>query len=190
MSILEDYSKVVKSAVKEVTPSGFFNQSFEGVHFQRSYMWELILPTFMAGFIPMPGILLSKLCQKVSFADYSIDGSTDTTRFGAFMAKYPGLLSIPEIKLTFLKAVPDLVTTYFTQWRKIMISPSGLYSPKSKYAKILYLVFLDTTGVIVNRYKFTGVFPLSMPTYSLDYSSNNITNIEINLSVDTIETLY
>jgi len=29
-----------------------------------------------------------------------------------------------------------------------------------------------------------------MPTYSLDYSSNNITNIEINLSVDTIETLY
>jgi len=190
MSILGDYSKVGKSALNVLNPSGLFNTSFEGIHFQRNYMWEIVLPTFWVGFVPAPGILLSKMCQRISFADYVIDGKSDRTRFGAFEAKYPGTLSIEPIKLTFLKTVPDLVTTYFTQWRKLMISTSGLYSPKSEYAKMMYLIFLDTTGVPVNRYKFSGVFPTSMPKYNLDFEANKVVSVEIELNVDAIDTMY
>jgi hypothetical protein len=189
MSIFENFGKVGKSAINTVVPGGFFNQSFEGIHFQRNYMWDIILPTIIRG-IPLPGILLSKLCQKISFGDYTIDGATDTTRFGALVAKYPGLLSVENIKLTFLKTVPDLVTTYFTQWHKSIISFSGIYAPKVEYAKTMYLIFSDTTGLPINRYKFINVWPLSMPKYTLDYKSNEVTTIDIELSVDMIEILY
>jgi len=188
MSVLGDYSKVGKSALQSLNPSGLFTTDFNGIHFQRNYMWEIVLPTFMAGFVPMPGILLSKMCQKISFGDYTIE--SDTTRFGAFEAKYPGGMKIETMKLTFLKTVPDLVTTYFTQWRKAMISPSGLYAPKTKYAKMIYLLFLDTTGVPVNRYKFSGVFPLGMPKYNLDYATNTIISVDVDMSVDVVETVY
>jgi len=206
MALLGDISKVGKSALGVLNPSGLFNTSFAGVHFQRNYMWEIVLPTFMVGgggtisiggysasnpgFIPMPGILLSKMCQKISFGDYNLNSTSDSTRFGAFEAKYPGMMVIDPIKLTFLKTVPDLVTTYFTQWRKLMISSSGLYSPKSQYAKMMYLLFLDTTGVPVNRYKFSGVFPTSMPKYNLDFNSNTVTSVDIDLNVDSIDTMY
>ena len=202
MSILGNVAQVGKSAPNVLKPSGFFNQSFEGINFQRNYMWEIVLPTLTAdpsagliasmksGFTPMPGILISKLCQKVSFGDYVIEGAADTTRFGAYMAKYPGTLSVPNLRLTFLKSSPDLVTTYFTQWRKLILSNSGLYFPKSKYSKLAYLVFLDTTGMPTNRYKFSGVWPLSLPNYSLDYESEGVTKIDIELSVDNVSVLY
>lgn len=190
MGVLGDYSKVGGSALQTLNPSGLFNTSFEGIHFQRNYMWEIVLPTFMAGIIPMPGILLSKMCQSISFGDYNLDSNSDSTRFGAFEAKYPGMLKIDPITLSFLKTVPDLVTTYFTQWRKKMISASGLYSPKSDYAKFIYLLFLDTTGVPVNRYKFSGVFPTTMPKYRLDYETGKIVSVDIVLSVDAIDTMY
>ena len=191
MGILGDYSKVGKSALNVLKPSGLFtDKPYGDIHFQRNYMWDVILPTFMSGFIPMPGILVSKMCQKISFGDYTIDGSADRTRFGAFEAKYPGMLSIEPIKLTFLKTVPDFVTTYFTAWRKKMVGSSGLYTPKSDYAKTMYLLFYDTTGVVVNRYRFKGIFPTSLPKYSLDYINEQITNVDITLSVDLIDTLY
>lgn len=186
----EKIKKIGKSFINVVKPSGFFNQNFEKIHFQRNYMWEIVLPTFMRGVIPMPGIIISKLCQSIIFEDYIIDGTSDTTRFGAFEAKYPGLLTIGPITLTFLKTTPDVVTTYFTQWRKLMISDSGLYAKKSDYAKTMYLIFLDTTGIITNRYKFINVFPLSMPAYNLNYTDDKLTSIDIKLNVDKIEVLY
>lgn len=196
MSILGDYSKVGKSALNVLNPSGILNQDFNGIHFQRNYMWEIILPMvgelggILQGNIPIPGILISKLCQKVTFGDYAIDGAADTTRFGAFEAKYPGTMTIEQLKLNFIKTIPDIVTTYFTSWRKSMISKSGIYAPKSQYAKTIQLVFLDTTGIPVNRYKFTGVFPISMPKYTLAYGEETISHLDIILNVDMIETLY
>ena len=167
------------------SPMGLIQPLLSNVHFQRTYMWELVLP--MVGF--MPGVLLCPLAQSISFGDYSFEHS-DSTRFGAFEAKYPGILKVNEMSMTFLKAVPDIVTTYFTLWRKLMVSASGLYSPKNDYAKTIYLIFLDTTGLPVNRYKFTGVFPKSLPNYSLDYTTEEVTKIKIDFSVDKVETLY
>lgn len=188
MGLMGEYNTIGKFlSFKDAPPSpmGLIQPLLSNVHFQRTYMWELVLP--MIGF--MPGVLLCPLAQNISFGDYSFETDA-STRFGAFEAKYPGILKIDEMELTFLKAVPDIVTTYFTMWRKLMVSPSGLYSPKNKYAKTIYLIFLDTTGLPVNRYKFTGVFPKSLPKYSLDYNTEEVTKIKINLSVDKVETLY
>jgi hypothetical protein len=166
-------------------PMGLVQPLLSNVHLQRTYMWEIILP--MVGI--MPGVLLCPLCQSVSFGDYTFERD-QTTRFGAFEAKYPGMLKVNEFSMTFLKAIPDIATTYFTLWRKLIVSSTGLYSPKSTYAKTIYLIFLDTTGIPVNRYKLTGVFPLDLPSYQLDYVTEEVTKVKITFSVDKIETLY
>ena len=83
--------------------------------------------------------------------------------------------------------MPDIVSMYFYAWKKLMISESGLYSVKTKYQKTLYVRFLDSTGISIQRYKLIGCFPVSFPSYSLDFERNGIERVSIDFAVDKIE---
>ena len=68
-----------------------------------------------------------------------------------------------------------------------MIDADGLYRPKMDYQKNIYIRFLDSTGIAINRYKLLGCFPLKFPTYDLDYENNEVTKFDVTLAVDKIE---
>lgn len=188
MSSMGDFNAIGKALSPTValpSPFAVINPIRTNLRYQRKYMWEVIMPSM--GYVP--GILLSPLIQGVRFGDYDITNS-DTTKFGAFEAKYPGFLGITDVTITFLKAVPDIATTYLTAWRKKVVSPTSVYGVKSDYARTIYVLFLDVSGIPINWYKLTGAFPKTMPSYDLDYVGEEVVQMPVVFSVDAIQTLY
>jgi len=163
---------------------GQVTREFREQKFQRSYMWEFLLPD-LGG---VPGTEVSKLCQEVKFGDYSMN-DLSVVRYGPFRAGYAGLFEITEVTATFLKPNPDIVTEYFYQWREKIVSKTGSYFPKANYSKEGFIIMYSTTGEEVERYKLRGLFPKNMPAYNLSYSTEEVVKLEFVLNVDMIEKL-
>ena len=155
-----------------------FKRSWE---LQRNYMWEAIFPTIGI----FDGVEVSKYCQNVSFGDYSI-AELSQKRYGAYRAKYAGLMEIPNITATFLKPSPDLVSEYFYYWKSLISTDQGYFNVKFAYARTVYVYIYDSTGKATGRFKLMGVFPKTVPNYSLDYAVEDITRLTIDFNVDRI----
>lgn len=156
--------------------------------FQRSYNWDVLLPDISLPIGGLEGFALAQYVQDVSFGDYSIS-EISKIRVGPYEANYAGLFTVDKVKITFLKPVPDFICNYFYAWKNLIIdSKTGIYNVKSKYRKTIYIRFLDTTGVSIERWKLTGCFPTSFPKFdNLSYKTEDIVTIPIELSVDKIE---
>lgn len=161
--------------------------------FQRNYLWDVLLPDISFPMDEKPGGILegfqgfamSQYVQGVRFGDYDVERTM--MKFGPYRASFPGLLTVGEVTITFLKPMPDFISSYFYSWKNLMVSPDGLYQPKNSYQKNIYVRFLDSTGIAINKYKLIGCFPLKFPAYDLDYDNNNVTKFNVVLSVDKIE---
>ena len=159
--------------------------------FQRNYLWDVLLPDISPKFagIPTGGLIgfgLGQLVRKVQFGDYSMDDSR-TMRVGPFQANFAGLLKVDRVRVTFVKTMPDAVSAYINSWKDLIIGDDGLFKTKDKYAKTMYVRFLDSTGIALGRYKLIGCFPVIYPKYDLNYENNDLTTVVIEFAIDKIE---
>jgi hypothetical protein len=158
---------------------------------QRNYLWDVLLPDINFGsqagglLEGLQGLAMTQYVQGVRFGDYNIERTV--MKYGPYRANFPGLLTVPEVTITFLKPMPDFISSYFYSWKKLIVNDAGEYQPKGRYQKNVYVRFLDSTGIAINRYKLTGCFPLSFPSYDLDYNNNEVTKFSVTLAVDRIE---
>lgn len=148
---------------------------------QRTYLWELRLPSIGG----IDGLEVSKLCQEIDFGDYTMN-EVSTMRYGAFQNHYAGFLSIQSVEMTFLRPIPDIVTAYFDEWRKLIVDEQGYYSVKNNYAKRIYIVLLDNAGNESTKFILVGSFPTSFPRYPLSYKTNEIVHLRYGFSVDRV----
>ena len=151
--------------------------------FQRSYLWDVLLPDINIG---LSGVIVSQLIQNVKFGDYNI--SLSDMKNGPFIFNYAGLMKIEnKVEITLLKTMPDIITPYFAAWKELIVDKQGLYHPKTNYAKNIWVRFLDSTGVAIGKYKLIGAFPTTFPSYDLNYTEEKVTTINIGFSVDKVE---
>jgi len=148
---------------------------------QRSYNWEIFLPD-LGG---ITGVEVAKFCQDANFGDYNIV-EVAIMRIGPYQAKYASFFTVEDIQLTFLKPVPDIVSSYFYAWRNLVVDERGYYYPKLNYSKQMYAFFYDTKGNEVGRFKFEDVFPKNLPSYRLSYGESKVVTMEVSLSVDRV----
>ena len=154
--------------------------------FQRNYLWDILLPDIGIQAGGLIGFGLGQLVQSVSFGDYNID-TTNTMQFGPYQAHFAGLLKVSTVKMKFLKTVPDVVSTYFDAWKSLVLSKDGTYYPKNNYQRTIYIRSNDATGLAIGQYKLLGAFPITFPSYDLDYTSEKLTEVEIEFQIDQIE---
>ena len=152
---------------------------------QRNYLWDVLLPDIGLSVGGLQGLAMTQYVQSVRFGDYDI--ARTVMKFGPYRANFPGLLSVGDATITFLKPMPDFISSYFYAWKKLIVNDAGEYQPKADYQKNIYVRFLDSTGIAINRYKLTGCFPLKFPAYDLDYNNNEVTKFSVTLAVDKIE---
>lgn len=160
---------------------------------QRNYLWDVLLPDIGVSsgdqatgiFEGLQGLAMTQYVQGVRFGDYDVERTT--MKYGAYRANFAGLLTVGEATITFLKPMPDFISSYFYSWKNLMVGKDGLYQPKNKYQKNVYVRFLDSTGIAINRYKLLGCFPIKFPSYDLDYENNLVTKFSVTLAVDKIE---
>jgi len=160
---------------------------------QRNYLWDVLLPDIgfplgnVAGgiFQGLQGLAMTQYVQAVRFGDYDVEKSV--MKYGPYRASFPGLLTVESATITFLKPMPDFISSYFYAWKNLMVDLDGLYHPKEDYQRTVYVRFLDSTGIAINRYKLIGCFPLKFPSYDLDYDNNHVTKFSVTLAIDKIE---
>lgn len=157
---------------------------------QRRYLWSVEFPPDVAPISVGGGSQssLSLLCRRVSFGEYSFSSTRDLA-WGPFQSKFPGGLSISAVSFRFLRVNPDPVSRYFTAWRRMMMSPEGLFYPKNSYASDkLYIKFLDRVSKETAVFQCLGSFPKSFPAYVLDDSTpdGDVLYVDIDVSVDKI----
>lgn len=153
------------------------------LHIQREYNWEVLLPSF--GLV-VDGYAISKYCQDIKFGQYSIKEYTDIRKTNLH-TYFPGDMTIEEVSLSFVVPVPDIVSAYFYQWKRRIISSKGFYYPSSNYKKYVYVMLYDRTGIPSNLLMLKGAFPLTFPGYDLRYAGEKELRYTIRLKVDDIE---
>lgn len=194
---MADFTKPSGVVIGVSQPTSFI---LSKARLQRTYNWDVVLPDISSLFGKSTGILgsigkvlegiqgfaVSQFCQSVEFGDYSLN-EISTIRYGAYQANFPGLFVADRVRMSFLKPMPDVVSMYFYAWKKLIMDADGLYNVKSKYQKTIYIRFLDSTGISIQRYKLTGCFPVSFPKYMLDYERSGVERVNIEFMVDKIE---
>jgi hypothetical protein len=151
--------------------------------FQRNYLWEVIFGYDVSG---ITGTQIGKLAQECYFGEYNFE--PNILRVGPYESHYSGLLEVQNIVIKFLKPSPDILTTYLTAWRNLIVDTNtGLFGVKSAYQKNVYIRFLDTQGNVINSYKCVGAFPVLYPFYNLNYKASTLAETQIQFAVDKIE---
>jgi hypothetical protein len=150
--------------------------------YQRTYNWEMLLP----GMGILGPEVIGKYIQEVTFGEYSIDEVTKL-RYGAETRGHAGIFNIQKVSIKFFKPVPDIVGTYLSLWKNLIVDNNGFFSPKKNYALTGYLIMLDTTGRQSGSYKLLNMFPIKFPEHRLAYGENSIVSYTIDFNVDRIE---
>ena len=151
---------------------------------QRAYNWSIMLPD-MTGTI-IPGVAVSKYCQAVSLAPYTVSEISELRR-GAFKKHFPAKLDIDSVRCIFVAPTPDIITLYFEKWRSLMFDYQGRWNVSSKYKKQMYVFLWDRSGIPVNVIKLTGVFPTKFPALELDYSAEKPVTYHVDFKIDWAE---
>jgi len=164
-------------------PSAFL---LSKARFQRDYLWDVLLPDIGISAGGLIGFGIGQLAQSVSFGDYNIS-TANVMKIGPYEHNFAGLLTVPTVKMKFLKTIPDVVATYFNAWKNKIVGVHGTYYPKNNYQRTIYIRFNDSTGLAIGQYKLIGAFPITFPQYNLDYAADKVTEIEIEFKIDQIE---
>ncbi|MHA1692952.1 MAG: hypothetical protein ACTSU7_15110 [Candidatus Heimdallarchaeaceae archaeon] len=150
---------------------------------QRAYNWDFVLPSF--GLL-VDGLVVSKFCQSCRFGQYNID-DISTIQFGAHKKFFPGVLNIESATATFVTPIPDLVSLYFTTWKKKIVSNDGIYSPSKIYKKNIYIILYDRSGAPSNFIQLYKTFPVKFPAYDLSYGTEKMVEYNVEFKVDSIK---
>lgn len=148
---------------------------------QRSYNFEF-LPPGIGVFAPEA---IGQHCQEIDFGEYSVS-SDNVIRYGAEQRGYSNFMSMPKVRLSFVKPAFDLVFAYFSAWRSLMIDDSGYFGVKSEYAFPSYVLIEDTTKDVSAVVKMLGTFPTKMPSHALSYRKDDVVLFDVELNVDKI----
>lgn len=152
-------------------------------HYQRDYNWELMIPFFMGN---VPGFAVCKYCQDIKFGEYDISELV-RLRAGAREEFFPGLLTTTVVTATFIAPVPNVVGTFFREWKEKIVDKDGYYYPKNNYKKNIFVFMYDSTGVRAAKIKMKGVFPKSFPVYNLSWGGTSVVRTDVSFSVDKFE---
>lgn len=150
---------------------------------QRDYNWFLMLPDLYG--IVVSGAIIAKWCQTVSFRQYDVSEIIKLKK-GLDTLHFPDKWDIDRITATFVSPVPDLVSLYFSKWRKLMRDEWGRIGPSDTYKRDMYVILQDRTGIPSNIIKMEGVFPTKQPAYNLSYPGEKVLEYQIDFSVDKI----
>jgi len=157
---------------------------------QREYLWSIFLPGMETMPIPLLGAIQSNLvnryCQSVRFGNYDISELFKLIT-GAKTKSFGSKLSIDQVSMTFIVPVPDVTTSYFLAWRRLVVSEEGYYNPSSYYKRRVSIVMEDRTGVGTNFISLIGCFPVKMPVYEPAYGKEDVLRCNISLSIDDIK---
>jgi len=156
--------------------------SLQWQRFQRTYNWEIILPTIL----PIPGELVSQLVQSVTYSDYEMTEPA-MMRDGAFQRFFAGGLTVAPFKITFMENELASVKLYLSAWKNAMLDYNGLYKKKiGGYAKDIALLYMTNEGIPYREVKFQNAFPLKFYEATLDYNSNEILKVTIPFTCDRV----
>jgi hypothetical protein len=149
---------------------------------QRAYLWEVALPLIGGS---SANTEASKYCQEVEFSDYGMPEPSQM-RYAAYQSFYAGFLSVQGIRLTFLKPIPDIVSSYFEAWKKLILDDYGHYFAKTNYAKDMNIRLLDNSGNQTVKFTLVKSFPTAFPEYRLSYQRSEILTVTFGLSCDRV----
>jgi len=149
---------------------------------QREYNWQVIMPHDIGGWV---GVIVSQFCQSIRFGDYSME-KINEMRYGADKRYYAGLRTVNTVTLSFLVSADSSVVNYFDEWHKLIVDDSGYYHPKVDYARDIYAIMYDRSGIETYMYRLKGCFPKNKPQFNLAYSKADVLTIEMELSVDKV----
>ena len=163
------------------------NQSLLGVEFQRTYMWDCLLPDITGNDgNSWQGELISPFIQSVSFGQYSME-DVNPIRHGALKAHSAGVFSIQAINMEFLADAQGQVLGYFESWRSLIYDSTNLYYfPKISYVNTGIVTFYDTQGNSLYQWTLVNMFPKSFPAFKMSYEQNEVVKFPIEFSVDFI----
>lgn len=150
---------------------------------QRTYQWSVHMPFFMGGRI---GELVSRYCQDIKFGEYNLTNVTEM-RHGARQAFFAGMMEINTVSLTYVAPSLDVVSDFFLSWRDKIVSPRGFYGIKSEYAKDVFILLEDTSGIPMGGLKLKNAFPITFPSYDLSYGTEDVVRLTIEFRIDSIE---
>lgn len=156
------------------------------LRYQRSYLWDVLLPDIGILALGLVGFGVGQLIQDVSFGDYSITNPS-SVRAGPYQVNFAGMLEVDKVTMTFLKTMPDVVSMYLNAWKRLIVGSDNLFNVKANYQKTIYVRFLDSTGIAVGGYKFIGAFPITFPKYALSYARDEVAQVVVELKVDRVE---
>jgi hypothetical protein len=138
---------------------------------QRSYMWQIVLPSIKGG----NAGATAELCQKVGLGN-GISMETNKTREGAFT-------------MTFLATNSDPVLTYFQAWFGRIVDGKSNYNPKSFYAFPVSILQQSTSGDKISEVVLKNAFPRQLSKSELDYEGERVVTWAVSFSVDRVEFL-
>jgi hypothetical protein len=149
-------------------------------HVQREFNWDLVLPDLW-GFL-VTGIIVSRYCQSVKFGPYNMDASELVT--GPIKQHYAGALNIQTMTATFINPIPDIVSIYFSAWKRRIVDNSGYWRPGSDYKKNVHIMLYDRSGIPSNMITLKGAFPVGFPAYDLSYGGDKEHRFTIEFKFD------
>jgi hypothetical protein len=145
--------------------------------FVRKHTWEIQIDTFDT-------VLLAKNVAV---------GSIDLTQGEAYhfneRTKFAKLPNPAELKVTLLDAIdPNVVTELWTWFKQIYNPNTGQMGYTSGYKRTGQLFQYDVTGNLIRTWSAGGLWLMHAPTPqdTLDYSDQDLVNIELNLSCDRL----
>lgn len=162
---------------------GFQSLTSRTMMLQRRFNWQLVMPSSIGGIL---GMMVSQYCQDVRFGDYSMS-DISSLRYGGFQKFYAGMQNIETVLLQFLTPVDNSVIEYFHSWYDLVVDKDGFYNPKNVYAKPIYVMLYDRSGVESVQFELTGTWPSRKPVIDLTYRDEDMLMLPIYLSVDRIK---
>ena len=160
--------------VSQGIPSNTYRKISEPQH---AYCWEFTI----SGFSSDQDVKL--FAQELSIP--SQEQEVIVKEFRGKKISYQGKdSSKKEISVTFYDTQDLYIYRFFYMWFRTMneLKTNNSVTP-ANYMKECKVTLLDTTEKIsTGEYKFTQVFPISIDEVSLDYSSNEIMNVTVNLA--------
>lgn len=153
-------------------------------HVQRNYAWDFLFPDLFG--ILISGAVVSKYCQSVRIGQYDISEISEM-KIGPYKRFFPNILNIEPATVTFVAPVPDLVTLYFSQWKKMIVDKKGRFNVASQYKRAGYIILYDRSGIPSNMIRLVGMFPVKFPGFNLDYNAQDSVKFEVTIRYDRLE---
>lgn len=137
-------------------------------------------------FAIIPGVLeQGEYIQSITTPSLRYD---EQTKFrDGKMHHYAGFFSVDDISMTLYTEISGYSTSLASKWLRNVRGADGMYGMPSQYKKTVLVSILDQNDGIIAGFKYSGCWPKSWDSYTLDYSSSTILATVVQLSVDDVE---